>query len=246
MPTVNKSSLDNIVKSVLSVANAEQNMSWSPNIITSQYNVVTSLLLSKLIEDFEDDGSKLDMLMSFMKIKKIPVTDGYIQLPDDYRNLLGRPAINVRPDGKDCMDDSPPINSPQTFKVANLKAGCRTVYIDIVPQNEFDDRTISTYAFPTIDAPIGCIFNNQQIKVCPYDLGKVEVRYTRQENLVNYGYIMQPDDTFLFDKNTSVESEWTSAAFTPIFNAMLALYGAYVKDNTLTDWATILREKGIL
>jgi phage terminase large subunit GpA-like protein len=86
----------------------------------------------------------------------------------------------------------------------------------------------------------------RQIKLCPYDLKSVDVTYCIKENIYNYGYIMQPDDTFIFDPATSQDTQWDDAAFSKLFTAMLALYSAWSRDNTLTDWSRILHNEGIL
>lgn len=238
----NKSSLDNIVKAVLAVGNKEQNFSWSPQVITDQRNTVESMLLSSLVKAYPFDKTVTDMLMPFMKTKKIRAIDGYVKLPDDYRNLLGSPSVSLRPDNKDCHEEATEHSYDENVR----KSGCRTVPLEEVTQSEWDYRTTSEYAFPTYQNPIFCFFGDRKIKVCPYDLGTVEIRYCKLETPVRYGYIVQPDDTFIFDPNTSVETEFTSAAFRPIFEAMLALYTAYTRDSELSNWALIINEKGIL
>jgi hypothetical protein len=70
--------------------------------------------------------------------------------------------------------------------------------------------------------------------------------YVKKEPLAVYGYTMQPDDTFVFNPNTSTEGLWTSAAFEPMFNALLFLYTAYSRDNNLKDWTLLLNKEGIL
>lgn len=234
-----------MLKSVLSFANSEQNQTYPPYIYTDQYNAVTSLLLSALAKKYSDDKEVQDMIMPFMETKKIAVTEGFVELPDDYRNLLGNPSISIKPDGSDCAD-APRMDTASEFKVANLKGGCKTRPVVIVPQTEWDYLTTSEYNYPTIENPIGCFFGAKKLKVCPYDIGKVEVRYARQEKVYRYGYIMQPDDTYILDVATSEESEWTSAAFEPIFKALSSLYAAYTRDTELRDWSLILTEKGIL
>lgn len=240
----NKCSLENIVKSVLSAGNKEQNASWSPAIITDQYNTITSLLLSALCKTFQDNQYYTDILEPFMVTEVVSLKDGCIVLPDDYRNLLGSPSVSVKPDGSDCS--SVEIKSEGDFKNSTLLAGCKRVPLEIVPQAEFDYRTTSKYAQPTMNNPIGYFKGRGKIKVCPYNIAKVELKYCRKENLVRYGYILQPDDTFIYDKNTSIESEWTSAAFDPIFKGMMSMYAAYTRDNDMRDYSLILNEKGVL
>lgn len=235
-----------MLQSVLSVANAEQNMAYSPVVYQNQYNVVSSLLLTELCRRFPNASqAEIDCILPFMETIKQPVKDGYVYLPDNYRDLLGNPSITIRPDNKDCSDPVV-IDTAQEFKLANLKGGCRTVPIEMLPQNEWDSRTTSTYAFPDYDAPIGCFFGKNRFKVCPFDISVVEVRYARIEKTYVYGYITNPDDTYFFDAATSVETEWTSAAYKPFFNALSSMYAAYSRDPTLGNWSTFLIQQGIL
>lgn len=237
-----KSGLDNLVKAVLGVGNQEQNLFWPPHIISSQINTVTSLLLDKLVENYPQDQ---DMLLPFIVNKKIPVADGYVPLPDNYRNLIGAPSITVRQDGSDCGSDPVIIDTEREFTIAKLKSGCKTRPVVIVDKKKWDNLVTSTYAAPTYTDPIG-MFAGKRIKVCPYDLKAVDVTYCVNENIYVYGYIMQPDDTFIFDPDTSIDTQWGDAAFSKLFTSMLALYSAWSRDNTLTDWARILHNEGIL
>ena len=56
---------------------------------------------------------------------------------------------------------------------------------------------------------------------------------------------MQPDDTFLFDEDTSVETEFETAAAEYLFKGCLALYSGYAKDPSLTDFTTLLKQTGL-
>lgn len=234
----NKSTLQNVMQSVLSVGNSEQNAAYPPYIFDNHFNIVTSFLLDALSKTYP---TNVDMLLNFIQAKKIPVTNGYVQLPDEYRNLLGAPSITVKPDGKDCSE-SIVIDTASEFKTANLKGGCKTYPITIVSKEEWDARTTSEYAYPTYENPIGLFTGEKRIKVCPYDLAVVEVTYVKKEKVYRYGYIMQPDDTFIFDQNGTVQSEWGDAAFKPLFKGCMTLYSAYSRDNTIIEWSELLKK----
>lgn len=174
-------------------------------------------------------------------------------MPDDFRNLLGSPFISVKEDGcKECEQDANISN--KEFDQLVIKSGCKKIPLLIVDQSEFSYRTSSTYKQPTIDKPIGYRSGSirvdgqskGQIKICPPDLNAVEVMYTKKEGLAVYGYDMQPDDTFVFNASKSVELNWTSAAFKPMFDLLLALYTAYSRDNNLRDWALYINQNGLL
>lgn len=238
-----KSSLWNVYKSVLSVGNAEQNSAYPPYISDSHYNIVTSFILDGLSAIYP---KQVDKLLPFIKSKKIPVTDGYIQLPTDYRSILGAPSISVKPGGGDCGDNNPVvIDTKEEYKTANMKAGCKTYPVEIVSKDEWDARTTSGYAFPTHETPIGMFIPDKRIKVCPYDIARVEIMYVKNEQEYRLGYILQPDDTYLPDDTATVESEWEDEAFQMLFKGMLALYSAYSKDNQVQNFSQILNQAGL-
>ena len=242
MAITNKSGLENVLNAVLSVGNAEQSSSYPPFIYDNHYNIVTSFLLDAAAQLYPD---KVDIFLNFLQYKKIPVTSGYVQLPPEYRNLVGAPSITVKPDGTDCGSDKPTIDTASEFKTANLKAGCKTRPIEIVSKEEWDYRTTSTYAFPTYENPIGLFIAERRIKVCPYDLTSVEVTYLKKEKLARYSYITQPDDTFIFDAANSIEVGWEEAAFKPLFKGCLSLYSAYSRDKTISDYSQILNQANL-
>lgn len=165
-------------------------------------------------------------------------------LPDDYRNLLGSPSINVRPDGKDCGASAP--DNAMEFKQAQLRGGCKSYPIEIVSAETWDDLTTSTYGFPTYTKPIGKFVEGNKIKVCPYDLGSAEITYVVKESEYVVGYIMQPDDTYIIDSVTTTEFEWEEPAFKYLFKGVLALYSAYSRDNTIMDYSQVLNKEGVL
>lgn len=236
-------SLDSMLKAVTSVFNINQDASLPPSIYSSMYNAVTSLLLSKLAALYPSDPSVLDMLDPFVEKKVIPITNGYIQLPDNYRNILGSPQMAAKNAKLECT--GLPVTA-QEFNTQLRKAGCQKRPIIIIPQSEFALQTTSTYRYPDFWNPIGYNSGKKQITVCPANISSAEVLYVRNENIYRYGYISQPDDTYIFDPATSEESQWTSAAFKPIFSGICACYAAYSRNNELQNWALILNEKDIL
>lgn len=234
-----------MLTSVLGVANVEQSSVLPPSIFSSQYNTVTSLLISKLVSLYPTDQTVLDILSPFVERKVIQVKNGLVALQDNYRNLLGSPMISSAGDGcKEC-DETKKV-SESGFEQLVLKSGCKKVELVIVPQSEFGYRTMSTYDVPNFENPIGYMSGKNEIKVCPYDIKSVEVMFVRKENIYVYGYDVQPDDTYTYNPSTSIESEFLSNAFTPIFSALVSLYGAYSRDNTMTGWAQLLNQQGIL
>jgi hypothetical protein len=244
MASDNKCSLDNMLQAVLSVANQEQSMFYSPRIYSDHFNVVTSLLLSELVKNYPKNPMLIDLIDPFVEVMQIPATNGYIQLPDNFRDILGSPVVFANPDNSGECGSTEPLTA-QNFKTGILKAGCKLNPIVITSQSEFAYLTRSTYNAPNYENPIGYFSGKRQIKVCPFDVTKAGVMFARNEKVVRYGYIQQPDDTFIFDLATSIESEWGSNAFEPIFKALCSLYSAYARDPDLSNWAQILKN-GIL
>lgn len=248
---VNKSGMDFILRAVLSVARQEQSLFYSPKIYSEHRNIIESLLLSALVKEYPLNQSVIDQISPFVEIATITNTNGFIQLPDGkdgkpaYRNLLGSPMIFANPESNgECGADNEPL-TPQTFKTRILKSGCSLNPIVIVPQSEFAYRTTSTYDPPTWEDPIGYFVGNNQIRVCPFNVTKVAVMFARKEKEVRYGYIMQPDDTYLYDPSTTIETGFNSNSYQNILNASIALYSAYARNPDMQNWAQVLKN-GIL
>jgi hypothetical protein len=184
------------------------------------------------------------MLDPFVEKKVIPIMNGYILLPDNYRNILGAPQIAAKNGKMECTGIT--TVSANEFKEQVKKAGCTKRPIVVVPESEFALQTTSTYRAPDFWNPIGWKEGKKKINVCPANITASEVLYVREEKVYSYGYIMQPDDTYIFDPATSTESEWTSAAFTPLFRGITACYAAYSRDPALREWSQILNQVGIL
>lgn len=246
MANNSKSSLNNTLQAILAVANEEQSAIYPPSVFSSQYNTVTALLISKLVREYPGSPMSMDMLDPFIMFAMRPVQNGTFTMPDDYRNVLGSPYIFVNQNENAQCGEIPQITTLQQFKVAQLKGGCKCLPITIVSESEFAIRTNSTYKYPTHKNPIGYFTGQKTVKICPYDLSKVALLYVRQEKIYQLGYVMQPDDTYIFDESTTIESEWGNPAFDILFKAMMSLFSAYVRDQELGNWAMILNQQGIL
>lgn len=231
--------------SVLAVANEEQNQIYAPNIYSAHYNIVTSMLLNWLVKQYPDNPMVLDILSPYVNVVMLSINDGYIKLPTDYRDILGAPSISAKLDG--CMEceGAKDITTEQEFKIANEKGKCKQSPILIVPQSEFAYRTKSRYNFPTYDNPIGYMYGQNRIKICPFDLTKVQLQYVFNESVYSYGYIVQPDDTYIFDPNTTVDSLWGNASFEYLYKGISILYAAYTRDPALTNYSEILKQSGL-
>lgn len=239
---MSKCSLNNMLTALLSAGNAEQNMHYPPRIYAAQYNAVTSWLIDSIVSVYPRDQMLVDILNPFTKTERIAVRAGGIKMPDNFRNFLGA-SVNVQTDYKaECCDDD---ISEVALKVQDRKKKCQTRPVLIVDIAEWDYRTTSSYKYPTHKDPIGCFFEDGTLRVCPFDITGVELRYVRQEGIYKYGYKMQPDDTYIFDESTTVESEWGSNAFKYLYRGLSVLYGIYTRDNNFRSFAQELKQLGL-
>jgi len=255
MASENKSSLNNMLTSLLAVSNQDFNQFLPPSIYSAMYNTVSSWLLSKVAELFPTNQRIIDIARPFMVKVSIPVTNGMIVIPNDCRNFLSA-GVTVKNDfSGECgtyetkeEKEGKPFQTQQQklqeFKISVAKAGCQSRPIVIVDQNEWDYRTTDNFDYPTYKDPIGCFFDSN-LKVCPYDLTSVEIRYLRNENTYSLGYIQQPDDTFVYNPETTIETEWETNAYEYIFKGLSVLYGCYSKDNTFRAFAQELKQIGL-
>lgn len=238
----NKSSLDNVLRDVLAIGNKEANLAYPPTIYSSHFNITTSFIIDHSVANYPE---AIDLLRPFVRTKKIKVKDGLIELPDDYRNLLGAPSIAAKKDKSGECGDPVVIDTESEFKLAVMKSSCQTRPIEMLDEETWDYRTTSEYDFPTYWNPIGVFQGANSFKVCPFDLGTVEMRYVKRENIYLYNYEIQPDDTYIFKADGSVESEWTNAAHSLLVRGVLSLYSAYQRDPSISDYSKILNQAGL-
>jgi hypothetical protein len=246
-----KSGFQQLLSALLSVANQDQNMFLPPWVFSAMVNTVTSFLIDKCVDIFPSNPQVIDILYPFIRLCPIAPSGGTIVLPPDYRNILGAPSIIVKDDKSGECGEAVTIKTPQQFLAANLKGGCIRRPITIVPQSEFDYLTTSTYKKPDVWNPAGYnagINENGQklIRICPTDLSKVYLLYVKQENIYNLGYEMMPDETFIIDANSTIDTEWDNPATSSLMKGLTALYGAYSRDREFSNFANILRESNLL
>ncbi len=245
MAEESKSTLDNVLQSVLATINKEANMDLPPSVFSNFFNIVTSFLISGLSKQYPKNQETIDILDNFIETAMIPATNGFIQLPDDYRGLLGSPMIFANPTEKDQCSDIEPLTTGN-FATGILKGGCRLNPVKIVDQSEFAYLTRSSYNAPSYRDPIGFFSGKKQIRICPYDITKCFVMYVKNEPTFLYSYGVNPDDTYFFVKEGSTESIWGSSAFGYLYRGVIALYGAYASDPTITNFSQVLNSAGII
>ena len=240
-----KSGLQNLFTALLAPANQDQNAFLPAYIFSSFVNTVTSFLIDKCVELYPHSPALIDIIDPFVKIACVPPSGGLITLPDDYRNILGAPSVIVNKGGE-CGDVIVPISNAKQFLTATLKGGCNRRPITIVAQSEFDYLTTSSYKKPDYWNPIGFFTGQKQIRICPTDLTKVYILYVQQEQIYNYAYMTNPDDSFYIDPVNTVDTIWTNAAYSSLLKGLIHLYGIYSRDKQFSDWAMALSQISIV
>ena len=156
----------------------------------------------------------------------------------------GHPVI--APDGDGCLlPEDPLADTYEQTREKQQRGKCRSASVRVVDIDEWDHLTTHSYKFPTLKKPIGCIFEDAGMKICPYDVPNVELRYIRQPVTYKYGYVMNPDDTYSWDPTTTTESQWTENAFKYLVSGITTLFSMYVRDGELRDGMTQLKQLGM-
>lgn len=244
--------LDNVLQMVLSQGNKEQNAMYPPRIYELHFNIVTNFILDEIARVFAETQQVIDIGRPFLKSKEVAVTGGVAKFPEDYRNLLGV-GMNVTIDFEQdcgCKDDSvfendPLARRPELIAKDQKKSKCVSHDVTMVDIDEFGYKTTHPYKRPTYKKPIGCIFTTSEIKVCPFDVSYVEIRYLRKPKTYRYGYKMLPDDTYVFDSTTSEESEWDDTALQHLIKGVNALYAIYTRDGEFQNWNEAIKKVGL-
>lgn len=252
MATVNKCGLQEMLQSVLSTSAAEQNMSYPPLVYQNHYNIVTSWLKSKIAEVYPTNIRFKDIVNPFFRNRVLPVKNGQITLPDDYRNYLDiLIPVNTNQSGgceagcEDCNDNDNPEIAARIFQQEIVKSKCLNNPLTIVESSEWAYRTRDPFDMPTFKNPIGMWVDKDTIRICPVEIARVQFIYLANEKYYNYGYIMQPDDTYINDPDKTDPTEWDTNAFEPLFKGICALYGAYTRDAQFTNFVQILNQIGL-
>lgn len=251
--------MQQVLSAVLSQGNKDQNMAYPPTVFTEHFRLATSFLMTEIAKMFPTSQSLIDLARPFLKTELIPVQNGIAKFPEAYRNFLSA-AIFVTDDYKsncqvkkadeDCEDDEciyvndPLATTPQVEARNNIDRQCISQAVRMVDIGQWDRLTRHQYKRPTLQKPIGCIFEGTGIKICP-NVGQIELRYLRQPKAYSFGYTMNLDDTFSFDPVTTVESEWTDNAIKPLVTAITKLYGVYTRDGELNNYLQVLSQDGI-
>lgn len=249
--------MQDVLQTVLSQGNKEQNMAYPPGVFSDHFNLVTSFLVTQIAKLFPTSQPMVDIIRPFLMKTIIPVKTGRVTFPKNYRHLLGA-GIFVTSDFKsqcdpaaeedcdDCRFDNDPLGETEKqHDELLIKRQCISQSVRIVDIAEWDNLTRHSYKKPTLEKPIACIFEGDGLKVCPFEVPQVELRYIMQPKTYKYGYKMNPDDTYSFSPIGTVESEWTDNAKEFLVTGITKLYSIYTRDGVLMDGLQVLSQAGI-
>lgn len=242
--------LDSVLRKVMAQANADQNQHYPPSIFTEHFNLATSWLIDEIIKVFPGEQHIVDLVKPFMEVQDVIVKNGKIAFPPNYRHYTGMGIFTTTDFKSPCgCDEAKEEESDQTNEglVGEKKAKriCVSQDVKLVDIDSWNNLTTHPYKKPTYAKPIACIFQGDGIKICPFDIPSVEIRYIRQPKTYNYGYKMLPDDSYQVDKDTTTESEWEDNAMSYLFRAINTLYSGYVRDPEQRDLALQLTKIGL-
>lgn len=241
----NKASLKIFFELLLGPLNIPQSTVVPPYVFDAIYNVSSAWVIGKIVELWPKDQSYIDIIEPFLRSEIIQVKGGYIELPETYRNFLDVGAITNKSKTGSCLDcgdyevDSNAVKL-RKYNQSIAEGKCERVAIEIIDQTQWDLLTKDPFDKATYTNPKGCYFGERKIRICPADITTVELRYLVNEKLYVYGYIMQPDDTYIFNEATSVESEFKNPAFNLLYKAASTLLGVYFRDQNVSQFSQAL------
>lgn len=246
----NDQTLDRTYRQILAQGNAEQNQHYPPNVFDSDYNLVTSFILTEAVKLFGESQYIKDLLRPYLKIVLIPVQFGKAVIPKDYRHYTGISIFGNR-DKTACMaiPGLKPGQTPTEAQLKNAQEKSKSISwdLELVEVDRYSQLTSHSYKFPTLKKAIGCIEESTFIKVAPYEIPFLELHYIRQPKIYRYGYAPNPDDTFTYDPNMpgAVETEWGTNADDLLYKGVQTLYSMRQRDNELRDGMTLLKKEGL-
>lgn len=250
------SSLDSIYKKILSVGNQDANQMYPPWVFDEHFNIVSAFILDRCVELYPERQSVEDIIRPFIKTDTLPVKNGEIKFPDNYRNYLNMSAY-VTPEfkgGCGCEEDTNEVtfeNDPlkptkRSLEEIILKSNCRARDVAKKDLDEFNKLTVHPYKKPTYKLPICCVEESTAIRICPFDIVSVRLKYVIKPKQYRFGYVENADGTFTYNETASTESEWDDNGLQFLFKGIQSLFSVYTKDREMQDWVGALKQIGLI
>jgi len=247
--------LDSILRKVLSLANKEQSQMYPPSVFTQHINIVTNTIINELSQNYPKTQNYIDLISPFIEKKTLVAKNGQITLPENYRRLLSIGVFVTDKNGELCacdengkevecsveFDGDVLGKTREQAEKEQVNRTCFSKKVDILSAGQWDSRTTHSYKQPKLDEPIACQAG-RTIKICPANVGAVEIRYIRNPKEYIYGYVELPDGTYQFDASKSVKSEWHTQAEEYIVNAVATLYSVYTRDGEMEKGLATIKQ----
>lgn len=233
-----------VLKMVLAQANKDQNQHYPPSVYEVHYGLVTNWLIDECVKLYPATESIIDLIKPYLKTELVKVVNGVIPFPDQYRNLMSL-GLYLKDDKipDECKDLQDP--TPQQLKELIAKTQSTSFDVEKVSIGRWDKLTKHRYKKPDLKNPITCIFNGEGIKICPYNVPFVELRYIVKIPDFKFGYGENDDSTYYFDPNLTTEALWTENAISYLFKGINLLYSNFVRDPEQAASAKDLRDTGL-
>ena len=233
--------LGDCLERVLAILNKSQNGSYSPNIITNHFNIVTDALIDHIVERYPIDQTIIDLARPFYKRKVVKVVNGIAEIGEDYRNLI-TVAVGVNKQNKGTftegeVEDICKNQYEETTTNSNNGVFIRYEKVQILTENNFDAKSNSKYKAPSLTNAICKNIDGNKLLVLPRDVGVIEVRYIVNPKKYQLGYKKMVDETWQVDTSSPfhVESEWAENAATKLVKGVTTLYSMYSQDAELKN-----------
>lgn len=244
----------------LSQANKEQNQHYAPHIFESHFILVSEVLKDELVKQYPTAQLIVDMFRPYFRFYKAMITNGQLPINVDYRNLLGvgfyiTDKETWKPlelDTKGFANPDKPTSDELQAYVAKTQTISKPLdMVTIGEWNYFSDHPYKNpnkidpkTKMPQYKKAKGCIFEKNFIRVMP-EIPFAEVRYVKQTAPFKFGYKMLPDETYVFDPDTTTEELWDFNAIPYLVKGVNLLLANYLRDPAYIASAQDLRENNL-
>ncbi len=253
---------------ITTASNKEQNAMIPPIVVTSSVNLLSDWILNALVNIFPNSQLIFDKARPFLYTRVVPIKNGEITVPGDYRNLLevsiavdqnynggcscqeecekGETKVCATDEELEdlCNPDSPLFN-PEKAKLP--KQICKYQPVKIVDSDQFADATMSDLYPPSYKVPVGVWLDVNRIKICPTELTHAKLVYVMQPKKYNMTTILMPDDTWQI--NTAdplyVPLQWERNVAPEFFRGISTILGVHTRDGNLNQALNELKKAGI-
>lgn len=236
--------MDDVLKAVLSQANADQNQHYPPRIFEQHFNIATKWLLDECAKAYPENDDVISVIMPYLKTEKIPVKNGLIPFPELFRRKVSM-SIYVDLSCKEACDVPESDITDTEASEARAKAASISKKVTFKQQTEWDGLIQHPYKKPTLKKPIACVFEGEGIRIFPHNVPSVELRFVLQPSLCKYGYDRNLDDTFTYNKSKTKESLWNDTAYTYLVKGVSSLYAIWVRDPEMKAGIDSLKSIGL-